>query len=354
MPSKECYDHLGNRFDSLSDMCKYWGVNISTYCARIKSGMSIKEALTNEIGTVYEGLNGDTYTTLRDLAKAYGINKSTLKFRIKKGMSIGEALTTNLYNATKTYIGLNDDTYRSLSDLARAYNLNKGLLVNRIKKGMSTQDALRDIMHSLQGKPKAYRGLNNDTYKTVADLARAYNVPYYILECKIKNGMSTQEILTEYFHNVNRAYEGLNNDRYKTLKDLAEAYGVSYALVLKKNKQGMGTQDILIELLDMPYDDTFGNRYKLLKDMASAWNIRSITISARLNAKIEMCVALVAKDAVKLRFVGLDGKARYTLNGNKNKYCTARELVEKYRPDLLEIYDKYNPTGEYKPYNGGQ
>lgn len=39
MANKERYDHLGNRFDSVSDMCKHWGVNIQTYYCRIRSGM---------------------------------------------------------------------------------------------------------------------------------------------------------------------------------------------------------------------------------------------------------------------------------------------------------------------------
>ena len=51
-------------------------------------------------------------------------------------------------------------------------------------------------------------------------------------------------------------------------------------------------------------------------------------------------------------YIGLDGKARYKLRWSEDPQ-TAREVVEYYRPDLLDNYDRYNPTGEYKLYNEG-
>lgn len=39
-------DHLGNRYRTTKDMCDKYGVNVSTYRARVRKGKSVKEALT--------------------------------------------------------------------------------------------------------------------------------------------------------------------------------------------------------------------------------------------------------------------------------------------------------------------
>ena len=88
---------------------------------------------------------------------------------------------------------------------------------------------------------------------------------------------------------------------------------------------------------------------KPISNLAKSWHISEDLLSDRLKEHIEPYVAVLTTDSLELAYVGLDGKARYTLNGYSNKFYTARDLVEKYRPDLLEAYDKHNPTGEYRP-----
>ena len=87
-----------------------------------------------------------------------------------------------------------------------------------------------------------------------------------------------------------------------------------------------------------------------IRSLAKTLGISYSTLRYRVAHGIEACVALVCTERVQLKFVGLDGKARYTLNGIESKLYTARELIEKYRPDLLDAYDKHNLTGKYEPY----
>lgn len=39
-------DHLGNRYDTMSNMAKAWHINLGTLCGRLISGWDIKSALT--------------------------------------------------------------------------------------------------------------------------------------------------------------------------------------------------------------------------------------------------------------------------------------------------------------------
>ena len=45
----ECYDHLGNKFKTKAEMCKYYGINQTTFNTRLKSGMTLKDALSKEV-----------------------------------------------------------------------------------------------------------------------------------------------------------------------------------------------------------------------------------------------------------------------------------------------------------------
>ena len=47
--SKECYDHLGNVFKSVNDMCKNYGINTRTFRSRIIAGLSVRDALTLKV-----------------------------------------------------------------------------------------------------------------------------------------------------------------------------------------------------------------------------------------------------------------------------------------------------------------
>ena len=49
--SKTVRDHNGAEFNSIAEMCKYWGISESTYRSRVRKGLSLKEALTKKVTT---------------------------------------------------------------------------------------------------------------------------------------------------------------------------------------------------------------------------------------------------------------------------------------------------------------
>lgn len=93
----------------------------------------------------------------------------------------------------------------------------------------------------------------------------------------------------------------------------------------------------------------FGVCHQSIRSLAKASEISCSTVQYRVAHHIEMPVALISRDKTSFMYVGLDGKARYKVTWSKDPQ-TAREVIEHYRPDLLEAYDKHNPTGKYEPY----
>lgn len=87
---------------------------------------------------------------------------------------------------------------------------------------------------------------------------------------------------------------------------------------------------------------------KPIRNLAEAWHISEDLLSDRLKAHIEPCVAVLTTDYLELAYIGLDDKARYKLPWSELP-VTARQIIEHYRPDLIDLYDKHNPTGKYEP-----
>lgn len=90
--SKVAIDHDGKQFKTVQDMCDYWGVPMYTYYDRINnSGLSTKLALTKK--TQYKDHQGNKFNSEKEMCKHWNINNGTFRDRINKGHSLKEALT---------------------------------------------------------------------------------------------------------------------------------------------------------------------------------------------------------------------------------------------------------------------
>lgn len=97
-----CKDHLGNEYETVHDMAsKYPCKTSETYRSRIKTGMSVEKALMTPVAKrdyqksreCFDYL-GDRYETLKAMCDHYEIEPNTYKARRRRGMSVEEALTT--------------------------------------------------------------------------------------------------------------------------------------------------------------------------------------------------------------------------------------------------------------------
>lgn len=95
----------------------------------------------------------------------------------------------------------------------------------------------------------------------------------------------------------------------------------------------------------------FGVTYPSIRATALAFGVHPSTFRRNIiSFRTEPEVALLGDDAnLRLLFVGLDNKA-YNFVPWSEDPVTTRKIVEHYRPDLLEAYDKDHPTGEYSPF----
>lgn len=324
---------------------------------------------------IYNGLHGDTYTSLQKLADAYGIPRGTLKSRLEIGMTLEEALTSKLRKLRKLRnnkcVDWLDNEYDTIEDMCKAYNVKVSTFKWRIKHGYSLQEALT-VKVKQMGTPKEIDIPGYGHFKSIKEACEYFGTPYKTYAQRISKGMDKIRAITldylDYNDNNGRhpSFGKSKYDKYakklgcESFEQLCSMYNQNKRnLMVRLKRNPDKIEYILKAVVDGTLDtgkscaikcnDGFGNQFESYWVMCKAYGINYGTVKLRILHRCEMCVALVSRENIKLLYIGLDGKARYKLRWSDEPQ-TAREVVEYYRPDLLDNYDRYNPTGKYKLY----
>lgn len=89
-------DHKGQAFESFEELAKNYGMCPDTLKHRLKGGMSLKEALTIPVRrgqhVMCKDHLGNVYWTFTDMCKFWGVNYSTFVARFDRGLSVEECL----------------------------------------------------------------------------------------------------------------------------------------------------------------------------------------------------------------------------------------------------------------------
>ena len=311
-------------FKTFADCCRYFKVSDSnfTYLAR-KQGRNKVDVLeellerkeTKELARKEREkkgktarykvtINGIQFNSITNACEYYGISATTIKQRVDRGMSLDEAFSCV---GRVNPIEYNGVVYESKKDLAEAFGLSKDTLYLRLKT-MSLDEAL----HYRPGIIEVADGDGKITeYESVIDAC---------------NKLGLKEA---------------------SVHKLGKRLGITAAEVIKTGaykKIKHNPKTIKIECMLGEFD--------AIKHLSNHVGIAEMTLRGRLyksNFDIDVAIISPTDECVGLKFIGLDGKARYKVNWS-SRTVTARQIIEHYRPDLLDAYDKSNPTGKYNPY----
>ena len=157
---EDATDHLGNLFASKSEMCRHYGIKVPTYDARLQRGLSKEEALTSgwyarkasPNGYVSDHL-GNRYETLKEMCDTYGITFNNFYARTKAGDSLKEALTKPK-GARNLVVDHKGNRYASISEMCSKYGIGTRLYRTRIEEGMSIEEALTAPKKKRGKRPK--------------------------------------------------------------------------------------------------------------------------------------------------------------------------------------------------------
>ncbi len=188
---KSYTDHLGNKFNSISEMCEYWNINKDTYRHRIQYGWSLENALTKHVTQnkrkCIDHL-GNEIESMTEMCKYWNIDRRIFKKRIKRNWSIKDALTKNKSTTlNKKCIDHLSNEFNSVEEMCKYYKISVYQYYNRLKHNYCDLEILSIL-------PIIYSGIQNGTQitKNLKLIEKQYDrksklIVYYI--CENQNGL---------------------------------------------------------------------------------------------------------------------------------------------------------------------
>jgi hypothetical protein len=203
MPQARELTYRGKSYPSVSALASELELKRSTLSVALNKfpDASVEDVVANLRGEnkpTLATINGVEYKSLNSLSKATGVCSAIIKRRVEhEGMSYEEACTTPVKSREKpiTYDGVE---YASISALMRAYGLDLDTYNRRRRIGWTLDEIVNTPLYEkAPGKAKSvtYRG---ETYQSLADFARAFDVCYSTFLRRYNQGYSLQDCVKDY------------------------------------------------------------------------------------------------------------------------------------------------------------
>jgi hypothetical protein len=137
-PVAECEitDHLGNKFHTKSEMCRYWKVDLTLFVKRAERGYSLKECL---VGRKIKDHLGNEFNDLKEMCDYWGIEVRQFKSRRNQKKSLEQCLTDESKFVIYDYNGIK---FNTLTEMCKYHNVKIGTYESRKRKGWNTKECL--------------------------------------------------------------------------------------------------------------------------------------------------------------------------------------------------------------------
>lgn len=309
-----CQDHLGNQYNSQTDMARAYGLTKEQFIARKRMGWDVERILTTPVGGSGNGktfeFNGVTYASKKDFCEKNGLNYDVFIHRTNSGMTIEEAFAagTDLKpRTTKGAVDHNGKKYATIKEMCEFYGVSVATYKYRLAQGWTLEAALTDPLNPGATRKEAvdHKGTK---YASVAEMCAAYGLRVATYKYRRDRGWNVEQALTTPLNSgpvappkekVPLHYDHKGNG-YLSKAEMCKAYGISLYLFKKRQAEGMSLQ----ESLELPatketkftYKDHMGVEYESLKEMCLAWGVSVHTYQKRISKGFTLEKALTESD----------------------------------------------------------
>lgn len=205
---KKCKDFKGNEFNSIKDMCKYWGISISLYYSRINSGWKLKDILT-----------------------------------------IPSKKSKNSKLSSKKCTDFKGNEFNSIKDMCDYYNISYDLYRSRIWRGWSQQDALSLVVYDRSSCVLKYEDHLGNKFPTIKSMCKHWGIKVTTYNGRIACGWSKEKALTfkEKIVGKNKCKECTDylGNKYSSFTEMCNKYGIKYDTYLNRLHKGWSQKDAL-------------------------------------------------------------------------------------------------------------
>ena len=352
MPKPAEIVYKGITYRSITKLCDTLGISLKLVSYRLRKGYTVEQAVETPLKRkkheiVYKGIK---YNNIKELCNYLDIPYTTVLNRVNTGYTIEQAIETHIINHNKPKKTIiNGKEYLSLSEACKDLDKNYSTINGRIQLGYTAEQAL-----SMPDKEKII--INGKEYSSIRqaciDLGKSPSTIYR----NLKLGYSIEDAFEKESDRHKKFIDNpiiINNKTYSSIKKACTDLDIQYDRVCSRIRNGYTINDAfsLEDQRKCIQIDLMGKKFSSILELVNEYNIAYNTVSRRLQAGLDKEVAIINIHNIHLKYIGMDYKAYYNIGSNP-EYVTARQIIEQYRPDLLDLYDKYNPKGKYNPYRG--
>ena len=291
------YDHLGNKFNSLSAMLDKYVVTYVPFMYRLeKMHMSLKDALTSPIA-MYDSTAikctdhlGNSFRTKADMCDYWRIPRHVYFSRIRSGWSDEKALTTPITKANqttkkKTWTDHEGNKFDSIEEMCEHWNISKRQYMINIRNNCSIKDALTTVTEWTVCKDH----LGNE-YPSINAMCKHYGITKTTLRARIELGWTLEEILENPGKHINyKSVKDHLGNTYPSMKAMLDHYGTNYMTFKHRISKGHSLKDSLTKNFHIKKcKDHLGNEFAMLSDMLMYWNTKTGTFHKRCDDGLPM------------------------------------------------------------------
>ena len=314
------YLFRGKSYSSLSKLYREFEeiipVSYVTVLSRLKEGLGLEEALFNPKESTgrkispYE-VEGVIYATLLDVARAYNLNHNTIYKRYARGKRGDDLVPPKkrknyiepLKKQIKYKLTVQGKSFVSEIEACRYYDVRYITYRKRKQKGYSAEECLglKEIFDKRTVKKKGRKlgklqpiklEVGGKIYTSYASLARAYDLPYYVIHNRIKQyGYTPQEAVSIKGKAKQLIVEG---KKYNTMAEAARAYGKASGQLLSQISLGRTIEQAL-GIEEYYGENSFewnGKKYKSKKELTEEYGMTEQLLNGRLSKGMSIEEAL--------------------------------------------------------------
>ncbi|MBR3468211.1 MAG: hypothetical protein IKH28_00705 [Lachnospiraceae bacterium] len=288
-PSGAVTDHLGNRYNSISEMCKKYGIDRTTYSRRVKTGWSVEDALTLPAKPVYTDTydhNGQKYRSETKMCQAHGVPRATYRKRKSQGLSIENALKK--VESTEVFVDHLGHRFNSLDRMLITWGVSRQAYARRKSEKWSLEHILTTPVKN--SSPIAIKDYWGNEFKSINEICQSYNINRATFMQRIRNNWSIQEALTGIRVREPRVRDHLGN-KHVSKADMCRKYGVTLAAFNHRRERGMSLEEALTYESPRVFDHE-GNSFGSVQEMCSYWRIPRSRFDERIAAEWSLQEAL--------------------------------------------------------------
>lgn len=236
------------------------------------------------------------------------------------------------------------NSFNTVDDMVEHYNINKNTYKARRRAGWSLRDALITPADVHEGIKVDHLGRE---YHSMAELCEKYGIPDNLLRWRLEQGWSLERALTTPNSSNKKAVQDHLGNQFESLKQMLEHYKIPKYLYFKRLDSGWSLEKILTTAPSTKNKKKYsvlGCPPMSVPDMIEYFHshIKYNTLHKRLKSGMDVITALICPDKVTSIKRTHTGVFLYEIQGLCGE-LTTRDMVCRYRPDLIVLYDRMYP-----------